>query len=389
MLGEAAKLKKILILSAENTGHGHKSITQSLMEQYEMRKLPVEAVEIDSFELGGFVTRLSGKLYNGVAVYAPFLWKLIYKGGDVCPGFINAFVTLRIKKNILELIKEHNPDMIVSVHPCFIGAVNNILEKNKINIPVISFVADFDNVSHLWADKRTHATLCPTEKAKKTMLQLGIPEERLKLFGFPARDRFNHYNENNDEVCADGYDPANKSISFMIMNGSQGTSAAIKMARVLLDNVKNSKVTILAGRSKALKKLLEETLKPKYGDRVQILGFVENVQDYMCASDILILRASPNVVTEAVNLCRPIIVTGSLMGQEEKNPDFVADNNLGIVCRKIKNLPKAVDVLLADDGKKLNEIRESQMAFRKTKAASDIAEYIYEVMESFSSEKAQ
>ena len=381
-------MKKILILSAENTGHGHKSITQSLMEQYEMRKLPVEAVEIDSFELGGFVTRLSGKLYNSVAVYAPFLWKLIYKAGDLCPGLINAFVTLRVRKNILGLIKEHNPDIIVSVHPCFVGAVNNILQKNQISIPVVSFVADFDNVSHLWADKRTHATLCPTENAKKTMLQLGMPEEKLKLFGFPARDRFNHYDESNEEACADSYEPVKESISFMIMNGSQGTSAAIKMAKVLLDNVKNSRVTILAGRSKALKKLLEEALEPKYGDRVQILGFVENVQDYMCASDILILRASPNVVTEAVNLCRPIIVTGSLMGQEEKNPEFVESNNLGIVCRKIKNLPQAVDTLLADDCRRLKEIRESQMVYRKPKAASDIAEYIYEVMEGFGSKKA-
>ena len=382
-------MRKILILSAENTGHGHKSITQSLMEQYDMRKLPVEAIEVDSFELGGFVTRLSGKLYNSVAVYAPFLWKLIYKGGDVCPGLINAFVTLRVKKNILGLIKEHNPDMIVSVHPCFIGAVNNILEKNKINIPVVSFVADFDNVSHLWADKRTYATLCPTENAKRTMLQLGLPEEKLKLFGFPARDRFNHYNENNEEICADSDEPLNKPLSFMIMNGSQGTSAAIKMAKVLMDNVKDSTVTILAGRSKALKKLLEEALEPKYGKRVRILGFVENVQDYMCAADILILRASPNVVTEAVNLCRPIIVTGSLMGQEEKNPDFVANNNLGIVCRKIKNLPKAVDILMADNGKKLKEIRESQMAYRKPRAAGDIAEYIYEVMESFDTKNVQ
>lgn len=380
-------MKKILILSAENTGHGHKSITQSLMEQYDMRKLPVEAIEIDSFELGGFITRLSGRLYNGVAVYAPFLWKLVYKSGDLCPGIINAFVTLKVRKNILDLIKEHNPDIIVSVHPCFVGAVNNILEKNNINIPVVSFVADFDNVSHLWADKRTYATLCPTENAKRTMLELGMPEDKLKLFGFPARDRFNHYNENNEEVCADGYDPANNSISFMIMNGSQGTSAAIKMAKVLLDNVENSKVTILAGRSKALKKLLEEALEPKYGERVQILGFVENVQDYMCAADILILRASPNVVTEAVNLCRPIIVTGSLMGQEEKNPDFVANNNLGIVCRKIDKLPEAVNMLLADGGKRLNEIRESQMAYRKPKAASDIAMYIYDVMENFCSEK--
>lgn len=375
-----SQLKKILILSAENTGHGHKSITRSLCEQYKLQGLDVELHEYDSFQLGGIVTRLSGRLYNKLAVYAPNVWGFIYKAGDLCPRFVNYFVSFRIHKSIMKLINEVKPDLILSVHSCFVGSVINVLERKNLNIPLISFVADFDNVSYLWADKRSAYTLCPTENAKRTMLSLGVPEDKIKIFGFPARDRFNHFNEKNDEAAISVYEDKKGPLRFMIMNGSQGTSRALEMAKQLLKNEK-SFVTIIAGRSKVIKKIIEEALEPNYSGRYEVLGFVENVEEYMLKSDILVLRASPNVVTEAVNLCRPIIVTGALKGQEEKNPQFILDNNLGIVCTDVKKLPEAVDLLLKDNCKKIKEIYQSQLAYRKPSAAKDIAEFVYKAME--------
>lgn len=369
-------MKKILILTAENTGHGHKSITQSICEQYDMLKYPVEVKEVDSFSLGGRLIQFSGRIYNGLAVNTPLLWKLVYQSSNIHPGLVNFIISKMIKKNFLKLIRETKPDIIVSLHACFVGSVLNIIEEEKLNIPLITYVADFDNVTSLWADKRTLCTICPTENSKRTMVKCGVSENRIKVFGFPARDRFNRYNLDNEELAPIACTKQDGIIKFMIMNGSQGTKKSVRMAKVLLDNF-NCNVTILAGRNKALKALLETLLFPKYKDRVTILGFVENVEHYMLNSDILILRASPNVVTEAVNLCRPIIVTGSLLGQEEKNPQFVVDNNLGIICRKISHLPEAVDSLLAEDGRKLNQIYLSQLKYRKPQAAKDIAEFIF------------
>lgn len=367
-------MKKILILSAENTGHGHKSITQSLCEQFTLQKYPVEVYEVDSFKLGGKLMEFSGNLYNSIAVKTPLLWKFLYQTTNLQPRFINRIVSSMIKDKFLKLIHDTNPDIIVSLHAGFVGSVNNILEDENLKIPLITYVADFDNVTRLWADKRCLYTICPTENSKKTMLGEGIDENKLRIFGFPARERFNKYNMENEEfiACTKEAEP----IKFLIMNGSQGTKKSVKMSEVLLENF-NCNVTIMAGRNDDLKTLLEKRLFPKYKDRVTILGFVENVEHYMLNSDILILRASPNVVTEAVNLCRPIIVTGSLLGQEEKNPQFVVDNNLGIVCRNAVDLPAAVNDLLADNAKKLNDICSSQLNFRKPQAAKNIAEFIF------------
>jgi processive 1,2-diacylglycerol beta-glucosyltransferase len=100
----------------------------------------------------------------------------------------------------------------------------------------------------------------------------------------------------------------------------------------------------------------------------------------MTDADILILRASPNALMEAVNLCKPVVITGALTGQEEKNPEYAVNNNLGVVCKNTAYLIDTIKRLLADDGKQLNEIYLSQIGYRKTEAAKEIAGIMIDIM---------
>ena len=162
----------------------------------------------------------------------------------------------------------------------------------------------------------------------------------------------------------------------MIVSGSQGSTQILRTTEALLE-CKDSSVTIIAGNNKILKSYLEKELS-KYGNRVNILGFTKEIKKYMMEADILIVRASPNVVMEAINLNKPIIVTGSLMGQEAKNPDYIARHGLGIVCKDTKKLPRAIEILLDNNCKKLYEIKENQRNFIKKNAALEISEIIME-----------
>lgn len=372
-------MKNILFISSNNTGHGHKSITQSLLEQFAKFGKSVNVVEVDGFDFGGILTRSLGKLYNKVAVYAPRLWGAFYKLGNICPSIINFFAVKNMKKSIIKLVNDVNPDLIVTVHPGFVGSVIDVLEEIHRDIPVVVIVADLDNISSLWADKRSLYTICPSINSMNSLLKLGVPQDRIKLLGFPVREQFNK-SVHTDSRQVIGPMLTSKRLSFLIMNGSQGVGYSSKIARILLKNF-DCTVTILAGGNKVLKKKLEMQLSSIYKDRVKVCGFISNVEDYMSASDILILRASPNVLMEAVNLCKPIIVTGAFTGQEEKNPDYVVNNNLGVSCTNIKMLPQTVMGLLAEDGRKLKEIYESQLSYRKPNASRDMAKFFVDVLE--------
>lgn len=363
---------RILIISADKTGYGHKSITEAIQQQMTELNPQVHVSAIDGFSLGKGMLRLSSRLYNPLAVNMPALWSIIYRTGNHTVRLANAFVAKDIKKQLLKCLKEVRPDLIVPVHGVFVGSVLNILQKEKIDIPVIPLIADLDNVASLWADKRSKYTLCPSLESKQIMLSLGIAEEKLRLVDFPVRQDFSDF---PPAVPKEGSLLAEEGASILLINGSQGSWRILRMARALLQN-SNCRISIIAGNNSSLKKYLEKKLALYPGGRVQIHGFTRDIKKHMLAADILVVRASPNVLMEAVNLGKPVIVVGALKGQEEKNPEFVLRHNLGVNCTDIQSLPNLVLELLSQNGKKLKEISASQIRFRNPQAAREIAEFI-------------
>lgn len=364
---------KIMFLSAEKTGSGHKSITESLKHQIRALNPNVEFSVIDGFSLGNSFVTWTGNSYNFFAVYTPALWSLVYKLGDYMVRPTVASFSYMINKKLMQHINEIKPDIIISVHALFLGSVLNILKRNNLNIPFIPVIADLDNVTPLWGDKRSTCTICPSLESKQTMLSVGLPEEKLRLTGFPVRAEFcEGLEQNNDESEFALKDKLN----FLIVSGSQGSTQILKISEALL-KTENSRVTVIAGNNKILKSFLEKELS-SYGDRVNILGFTKEIKKHMSEADIMVVRASPNVLMEAINLNKPVIVTGSLKGQEAKNPDYVAKYGLGVVCRSTKKLPSVVEDLLADNFKKIKDIKRNQKNFIKKNAALEIAEIILE-----------
>jgi len=125
----------------------------------------------------------------------------------------------------------------------------------------------------------------------------------------------------------------------------------------------NCRVKIVTGRNRLLKRRLERTIGERFGDRVEIYGFTENIQDLMLSSDIAFTRGSPNVMMEAVACNVPLIITGNLPGQEEGNPAYMQKYNLGVVCKDVRKLRHTVNELLENNGEKLNRIKQSQKEF--------------------------
>ena len=258
------------------------------------------------------------------------------------------------------------PDLILSVHPNFNGSVINILEKNNINIPFTTLIADLVNIYPLWADKRADMIISPTEEAKQKCLEFGIPEEKIAVFGFPVRSRFFRKDTENQT------NPS--SLQFLIMSGGEGVGNMKEIAETLLTHF-DCKIKIVAGRNIELKAELEQSLN-KFGDKVDIFGFITNIQDLMHTSDIAFTRGSPNVMYEAFASNLPIIITGALPGQEEDNPLFATHYNLGVICNNTNDIKNTIHELIANDYEKWHSIKESQHECIHSHTAKDITDFL-------------
>ncbi|QNU65710.1 glycosyltransferase [Ruminiclostridium herbifermentans] len=363
-------MKNVIIISSNYTGHGHKSISEALQEQFNLHKDIIINI-IDGFDLAGNMGVQVGKSYGLVTRNAKKLWNLAWKISSRNLYVMHEFIELSVKHNFVNLLKKLKPDLILCVHPIFNTPIINILKEYRINIPFVTFVADLVSISPLWADKRANCIICPTEEAKERCIGFGVAEENIKVFGFPVRSRFTKHI--SQKISKPSYILDNP-MQCLVMSGGEGSGDMGSIAKTLLDNF-NCNVNIIAGRNKSLKEKLNKTLSLQYPGRINILGYTSNIEEYMLTSDIAFTRGSPNVMMEAVACNVPLIITGALPGQEQENPDFAEKNNLGIVCKDISNLYEIVSELLADNGKKLNAIKESQLQYFDHNSAQKIVEH--------------
>lgn len=367
--------KNILIISSNYTGHGHKSITDSLLEKFALYP-DVNVKVIDGFTLVGNLGLRIGKLYGSITRNAKELWKLIWEISLKKPSLVNEFTEVSIRDSFLEILRDFKPDLILSVHPNFNGSVLNILEEYNIKIPFGILIADLVSITPLWSDPRADFIICPTKESKYKCLEFGVSESKLKLIGFPVRQKFlEHLNTDRQERVYNRKRP----LECLIMSGGEGSGNMNTIARILLKNF-NCRVKIITGRNKMLKRRLERTLYDRFGtERVEIYGFTENVQDLMLSSDLAITRGSPNVMMEVVACNVPLIVTGNLPGQEEGNPGYIIKHNLGVVCKDTRRLKSIVRELLINNGNKLNQIKKSQKKFLNPNIAKEIVDFVLSI----------
>lgn len=367
-------MKKILIISSEYTGRGHKSITDALCEQFNKND-NIEVSILEGFSMLGKVGIKISKSYGPLTRISKKAWGIAWNFVQHNTDAVNKTIKTLISKKFAEIVEEEQPDVIVSTHPVFIGCILDVMEKKNIKIPFVSMYADLVSISNLWTDPRADYSICYTQEAIDYSLKVGIPQEKIKKFSFPVRERFTYGNP----VAGSQLFKASKIPTFLIMSGGEGSGNLIELSRMLLDNF-DCRVKVLTGRNKALKQKFLNTEKAIYGERIDIYGFVEAIEELMLSSDIAFMRGSPNTIMEAINCCLPMIITDALPGQEAGNPFYFEENHLGCFARKLDSIKDTIDDLLNNDAEKLTNIREHQKAFRNPNAAKEIVEFIISLM---------
>ena len=115
-------------------------------------------------------------------------------------------------------------------------------------------------------------------------------------------------------------------------------------------------------------------------DKMHVLGFCQNMDALMRASDVLVTKAGPGTIAEACIFGLPIIISGFLPGQEEDNVKYVEDGKMGCFCDEPAVLAETLAELLT----KPEALRNLSAAARdagRPYASLHIAHDILEILE--------
>src|SRR5205814_7116521 len=91
--------------------------------------------------------------------------------------------------------------------------------------------------------------------------------------------------------------------------GLQDVTRAISRARLPVQ------LLIITGRNRRLYAYLQRT-KQSFHVPVRVFGFVQNMPEMMRASDVIIIKAWPGTITEALACDLPVILIGYARGQD-------------------------------------------------------------------------
>ena len=363
-------MKKILIITSYITGHGHKSITNALEAELKTRE-NVDFRSVEGLEFAGNAGVKIGKLYGPVTRGSAKLWKFIYATASKTKKIESTVIKEAIKKKFYEEVISYKPDIILSVHPLFTSAIADLIKEKNLNIPFAILINDLISISPLWIDPRADLIIAPTLQAKMFAEKSNVPSNKIVVLPIPVRKEILDTARNigfiDEELIRD-----KEKIHFLVMSGGEG-SGDLERIVISLYNIENSQISIVCGRNKSLQELLSNKFSEHY-DRILVYGFVTDMEELLISHDIGVVRGSPNTLMECINCTLPVIVTGTLPGQEEGNIGFILDNHLGLYCPEPDNLVNAAESLLANNMENLIKIKNNQFNFRDLHTAEKIVD---------------
>ncbi len=316
----------ILFLFSD-TGGGHRSASEAIIEAIKLEygeAYSTEMVDIFKENAPPPLNQLPA-LYPQM-VRVPQGWGLGYKlsNGVRRAKLMMASAWPYIRRSLRQLIAQHPSDLIVSVHPLANTPFLRALGQNR--PPFVTVVTDLVTTHALWYHRQTDLCLVPTDEAKQRAIKFGLASEQVQVVGLPVADRFCQPPGDRTALRARFGWPQDRPL-ILLVGGGEGMGPLDKTARAIADTCYSASLVVVAGRNQALKERLEAHNWPI---PTHIYGFVREMPDFMRAADILVSKAGPGTICEALIAGLPMILYSRLPGQEDGNVSYVVSQGAGV-----------------------------------------------------------
>jgi 1,2-diacylglycerol 3-beta-galactosyltransferase len=233
-----------------------------------------------------------------------------------------------MRSTMRKLVHAHPADLVVSVHPLATTVTLKALGTKR--PPFYTVVTDLVTTHALWFDTRADRILLPTEQARERALQYHMRPEKLEVVGLPVAEQYCAPVGNKQALRRRLGWPEDLPI-VLIVGGGEGMGPLAKTARAIDDSGLRVGMVVVCGRN--LK--LQDSLRAQAWENPTFIhGFTRDMPDFMRAADVIVTKAGPGTIAEALNANLPIILYSKIAGQEDGNVAFVEAEGAGIWAPK-------------------------------------------------------
>lgn len=373
-------MKKVLILYGAYGG-GHLSAAKTISKQLEtLYKDDVAVSMVDCIEyINKYVNKVSTEAYKELAKKAPWVWKHVYKSARHGPvSHISTTTNKLMSYKLNSLIKEENPDLIISTHPFATQMCAMLKEKEKIDCKLATILTDY-HIHDQWLvlSKYNDYFFVSNEQMKAAMIAEGIHDQKIFVTGIPISDKFSQKFNKKEIYELFELSPDKKTVLFFA--GGEfglGRNTTIMVLKALIRLFRELQIVAISGKNKKMNKKFQELIEiTNSSDRVKLFEYTDKVPELMSISSAVITKAGGLTITECLASNLPIVIINPIPGQEEENAEFLEKNDLAIWIKKGDSIARTLKNLSRNQ-EKLESMIEISKRFAKPKAAEQICEIL-------------
>jgi len=322
-----SNLKPHILFLFSDTGGGHRAAAESIIEALELEFGDALTTEMVDF-LTDYAPPPSNRLpeFYPDLVRIPELWGV---GFHISDGRSQARIMTStmypiVRQAARRLVREHPNDLLVSVHA--LGTSFFLRALGSKRPPFITVVTDMVSTHALWYDQRADLTLVPTEMARQRALEFNMSPDKVIVVGQPVSERCNTP-AGDKETLRKKFGWTLDKATILLVGGGEGMGPLSETAIAIDESGLDVNLVIITGRNARLKTELEART---WDNPVYIYGFTRDMPDLMRASDVLVTKAGPGTIAEALIALLPVILYSKLPGQEDGNVRFVESVGAGV-----------------------------------------------------------
>jgi 1,2-diacylglycerol 3-beta-galactosyltransferase len=373
-------MRRLLFLIAD-TGGGHRAAATAVERQMNAASPgEFEITILDPFTsakprvIGG-----TAGLYGPITRHARWLWGGLYYGTNSRPAvaLLERTVLRSVTSAVSEAINRLDPECVVSFHPLLNHISVRAVRTRTRRIPVVTVITDLVDIHVAWECRDVDAVVVPSPGGLDHCRRAGIPASRCHDFGLAVDRRFTELPGDAAGVAAIRQRLGLRTDSFVVLvcGGADGSGGLVKHARAIAAGSLDLDLVVICGRNERARAALGG-LTTGSGRPVRVLGYVDNMAEWMRACDVVVSKAGPGTIAEALCCGLPLLLVWYLPGQERGNVEWVVDIGAGRYVPRDEQLVDAVAELAEPGSEALARMRAAVKAAARPDATRRIAELI-------------
>jgi processive 1,2-diacylglycerol beta-glucosyltransferase len=360
-----------ILVSYVSAGTGHQRAAESIYNYFRENCKDVD-VEIRDALQG------APALYKNFYIYGyEFLIKHVLWFWKFCFWFssrrffkkinkILIFISkLVISNNFSRFLSGYDPDFFISTHFLPLEVSAYLKRRKKINSKIVAIVTDF-GIHPFWINEGTDLYVVASAFTKELLVCEGVNKDSIKEFGIPVESKF--FNKFDKDALSAKLGIKRSKFTALIISGSFGIGPIEKIIRLLH---RDTQILVVCANNR---KLYARLIKRRY-ENVKVYSFIDNVQELMSVSDIVITKPGGLSISELLVMEIPPVFISPIPGQESENIRILKKYGVGLSPNSLNELRDIVLDYKEHPDKLLSE-REKIKAIKKPFAAREISSVI-------------